>query len=150
VIFPRTRSAQRRYQRNKVVAIAVTFALGWVAWKVLPGDVLPARWKPFPPPTPESAFRDRASGVEVETSAVVEAALPDSTDPLSAARLRRWKLRSAAGHPFVLIAEPGALPSPALGDTLLVRGAYRWDNTGGSVRVGETLPGTSSGPSDAS
>jgi hypothetical protein len=150
VIFPRTRSARRRYQRHKIIAIAVTFALGWIAWKVLPGNVLPARWKPFPPATPESAFRDRASGVTVETGAVVEAALPDSTDPVSAVRLRRWRLRSVAGHPFVLIAGPEDFPSPFPGDTLQVRGTYRWDNTGGTVRVGETLPAAPSGPADAS
>ena len=150
MIFPRTRSARRRYQRNKIIAIAVTFVLGWIAWKALPGGVLPARWKPFPPATPDSAFRDRASGVPVETAAVVEAALPDSTDPVSAARLRRWKLRTVTGHPFVLIAEPSDLAPPSPGDTLQIRGTYRWDNTGGCVRAGETLPGASSAPSDRS
>jgi hypothetical protein len=144
VIFPRTRGAQRRYQRNKVIAVVVTFALGWIAWKVLPGNVLPPRWTPGPPPTPDTAFRDRASDVTVETAAVVEAALPDSTDPVSAVRLQRWRLRTVTGHPFVLLAEPYSMPRPTPGDTLQVAGTYRWDNTGGTVRA------LASGPSGAS
>jgi hypothetical protein len=152
VIFPRTRGARQRYQRHKVIAIVVTFAVGWAAWKLLPDGALPARWTRPPPPTPDSAFRDRASGMTVEATAVVEEALPDSVDALGAGSLRRWRLRTVTGHPFVLVEDvlvepPGAGPAPAPGDTLRVRGTYEWSNTGGTVRSAPSPPG---GPSGAS
>lgn len=130
-VFSRDRHAYQRYGRNKVIATLVTFAVVWVAVKwVYPGvgDAISG----LALRTPGLAFRERLTGEPVQTTAVVEVVLADSTDAEGV--LVRHRLRTMKDHPFTLLeASPGM--GAGVGDTVRVRGVYVWDLTGGSVDV---------------
>lgn len=123
----------RRYGRNKVVAAVVTFVVLWIWLKFFAPD-----WRDtlagFGTRTPGYAFRERLSGVVVQSRAVVEEMLPDSS-VAGSEPLRRAKLRAPDGHPFTLQrAADKPLPlSP--GDTVRVRGIYDWGLRGGAVTI---------------
>ncbi|NNE43700.1 MAG: hypothetical protein HKN12_05810, partial [Gemmatimonadetes bacterium] len=125
-IFPRTRASTRRYQRSKVVAILITFGIGWIVLKLAPIDAERIVKRLIaPPPGPAEHFESRESEVATQTRAVIGRATSAG-----------WEARSLDGHPFVLIREsgaPGAAPAP--GDTVLVRGIYTWDPAGGRILV---------------
>lgn len=127
------RSAER-YGRHKVVAILVTFAVGWAAIKLFaPGLEGSFAW--FGAWTPKRAFEQRASHVPVRATGVLESRLPDTT--LAAGVAVRWRARGADGHPFTWLQDP-AVPAlrAAAGDTVRARGEYVWDPRGGAVRTG--------------
>jgi len=133
MILPRGRAARQRYGRNKVVAALVTFAVLWIWLTYFAPD-----WRDalagFGTRTPAYAFRERLSGVTVQTRAVVEEVLPDSS-AAGPRPLRRARLRTLDGHPFTL-QEATDEPLPlAPGDTVVVRGLYDWGLRGGAVTV---------------
>ena len=124
-----------RYGRHKAIAILVTFALAWLAIKVWAPE-----WKGSLPwafaDSPRRAFEERRSDVPVRAFGVLEAALPDSA--VAGGMAVRWRARSRDGHPFTWLQDPGAAPvSAAPGDSLMLRGRYVWDSTGGTIVTGE-------------
>lgn len=142
MIFPRSRARQHRYMRRKLIAIVITFGVGWLFVKFLPESVLPERWTAGGAATPREAFRGRQSDVWVRAEAVVEKIQSDSLDAAGDRGLRRWRMRSTAGHPFTLLQDPvGGLLRAQPGDTVSVRGTYRWDTSGGTVLASREGPG---------
>jgi hypothetical protein len=137
MIGPRTQRQRQRYLRHKVIAILATFALGYAAVKLF----VPRDHEAFQSlealvlRTPEKAFRERATGEMVHAVAIVEAVPGDSSDV--------WHLRTLEGHPFDAIHE-GAVPL-AVGDTVVVRGAYEWTLQGGAVDTKGTGPRSEGG-----
>jgi hypothetical protein len=124
-----------RYGRHKAIAILVTFALGWLAIRLWAPE-----WKGSLPwafaDSPRRAFEERRSDIPVRAFGVVEAPLPDSS--LGGGAAVRWRARTRDGHPFTWLQDPAAPPvSAAPGDSLLLRGRYVWDSTGGTVVTGE-------------
>jgi hypothetical protein len=125
-----------RYGRHKAIAILVTFALGWLAVRFWAPE-----WKGSLPwafaDSPRRAFEERRSGVPVRAFGIVEAALPDSS--LAAGVAVRWRARTRDGHPFTWLQDPASSAVPAApGDSLMLRGRYEWDSTGGTVVTGES------------
>lgn len=133
MILPRGRRSSRRYQRHKVIAIVATFAIGWVVLRFVPVGTRFQRVMELPQPTPRQAFDDRSSGVTVRADVVVERVLSDSLPPGRSRALRRWRVRSADGHPFTLVQEPDQGTRAGAGDTVAVVGVYLWDTSGGVV-----------------
>jgi len=85
--------------------------------------------------TPEKAFEQRATGEMVHAIAVVEAVPGDSVGG--------WRLRTLEGHPFAVVHV--GTPVLAVGDTVVVRGAYDWDTRGGTVDTKGTGPRSEGG-----
>ncbi len=144
MIFPRTPKARRRYGRNKVLAIIITFAIFFTYIKVfVPKGVILSKlnWEPRRA-TPARAFEERWSGVIVAASGSVEAAMADSvrageaTDEAAAPPLARSRVRTGDDHPIVLLydaTEAGFRLDR--GDLVDFRGVYSWSTGGGFVRA---------------
>jgi hypothetical protein len=130
MFLPRSGRASATYHRRKLIFAAVTFVVVWLGIRWFAPD-LQERLRALGTRTPGGAFRDRISGEAVETRAVVEDALGDSTDAAGEV-IARWRMRSLADHPFTLLARKGEFGGAA-GDTVRVRGIYVWDTRGGVV-----------------
>ena len=137
MIGPRTRGQRQRYLRHKVIAILATFALGYAAVRLyVPRDhaALEAL-EAIVLRSPGQAFEQRATGEMVHAVAVVEAVPGDSS--------ATWRMRTLKGHPFDLMGS--GVVGLAVGDTVVVRGAYDWDPRGGSVDPKGTGPRSEGG-----
>jgi hypothetical protein len=123
-----------------VIAILVTFAVLYGGIKLfVPQQKLDNLAQTFAPAsTPERAFAERLSGIELEVLGIVEEVLADTleghTDPPSVVH-QRFRFRSFSGHPMAVLCEIPAQGRLALsvGDTLSLRGEYRWDTRGGTL-----------------
>jgi hypothetical protein len=135
VIGPRTPQQRRRYLRHKVIAILVTFVLVYGAIRLFaPRGHLVESLESLVLRSPEQAFEQRVSGEMVHALAVREAG-PDSAG---------FSFRTLDGHPFTLRAD--SLPAgTAIGDTLVIRGAYTWSSRGGAVDPRGTGPESEGG-----
>lgn len=136
MLFPRSNKALYRYGRHKVVAILVTFVVVW-SWLNWFAPDLRDTLRGFGIRTPGAAFRERLSGEVVQARAVVEDVLADSVSA-DGVTFRRARLRSVAGHPFLLLHSEPTDPVAAPGDTVRVRGIYEWGLRGGTVSTSES------------
>lgn len=141
-LLGRTPQARRRYFRHKLIAMVVTFVVVYAAVKLfVPRETIQEGLEAIVLRTPAQAFEQRATGELVHAVAVVEAALPDTT--IDAVSHRRWRARSIAGHPFVVFHAAGG--SFAAGDSIVVRGGYRFDPQGGSLHTQGSGPHSDGG-----
>ena len=143
MIFPRSRQSMRRYGRNKVIAILVTFAIFWIYLKVfVPRGVILTKlgWEPRVT-APSEAFDERWSGVIVAADASVEETMADSTaagdgPPGAAVVWKRSKVRTTDDFPVVLLYDADEAGGPlAIGEEISFRGVYAWATAGGIVRA---------------
>ena len=128
-----------RYGRHKALAILATFVLGYLAVRIFAPE-----WQGSIPWTfarsPKRAWEERVSDVPVRAIGVLEEAMPDSS--MDGRPAARWRARTRDGHPFTWLQLPQRPPVTAEpGDSVLVRGRYSWDSTGGTVVTGSGKSG---------
>jgi hypothetical protein len=139
---PKVTRGTRRRSRTRGSHVALFLLVSVLATALLVDRFSGARSAKRPEIVPEGsvsaagdaavrdAFRSQRSGVFLEVAGVVERVLPDD---LRGNRHQRFILRLASGHTLLISHNIDLAPRVPLstGDTLQLRGEYRWNAEGG-------------------